>query len=56
MCYEKRICVIKLQKEYFYTAFVRRRGFLWRGRWKELTPIMQPSYDDALNLTNDYEN
>ncbi len=53
---EKRVYVIKLQDEYFYTAAIRKVGFLWRGKWKELTPMMQSNYEDAFNLANDYEN
>jgi hypothetical protein len=55
MVYEKRICVIKLQGEYFYTASIRKRGFLWRGIWKELTPTMQSSYEGAFELTKRFD-
>ena len=35
---------------YSYTAQERTFGFLWRGRWKTLTPIEQSTYDKARAL------
>jgi len=52
--YEKRIYVSNLGGEWWYTAEIRRLGFLWRGRWKELLPSMQPTYKDAEKLFRNY--
>jgi len=52
--YEKRICVSNSGGEWWYTAEIRRLGFLWRGRWKELLPAMQPTYKDAEALFRNY--
>ena len=43
------------QGKYWYTAWVRKVFFLWRSRWIQLTPIMQPSYEDAEDLFYKYE-
>jgi len=52
--YEKRIYVSNSGGEWWYTAEVRRLGFLWRSRWRELTPTMQPTYKDAEKLFRNY--
>lgn len=52
--YDKRIYVYKLGNDYWYTTEVRRLGFLWKSRWKELTPIMQPNYKSAEDLFINY--
>lgn len=52
--YKKRVYVANLGGKYWYTAEVRRLGFLWRGKWKELTPTMQPTYEDAVKLFSNY--
>lgn len=51
--YEKRIYICKLSGKYWYTAEARRLGFLWRGKWKEVSPALQPNYESAEKLLND---
>jgi hypothetical protein len=38
------------QGDYWYTAQKRKVYFLFRGFWKNITPLMQPTYQDALDL------
>ena len=38
----------------WYTAWIRRSRFLWRGRWKMLTPIYLSTYGEAAGLTARY--
>jgi len=52
--YEKRVYVANLGGQFWYTAEVRRLGFLWRGKWKELKPAMQPTYENAVRLFSNY--
>jgi hypothetical protein len=54
--YETKISVLKvgLANEYFYTAEIRRVYFLLRGKWRQLTPMMQSTYEDAEKLLRNY--
>ena len=53
--YEKKIYVQKLGCRYWYTAEVRRLGFLWRGKWREVSPAMQATYEDAELLLSNFK-
>jgi len=44
---EYQYIVKKFPTGTFYTAQYRRVYFLFRGRWKNLTPQWQPTYEDA---------
>jgi len=52
--YEKKITVKKYQNSYWYTAEVRRFYFLLRGRWKEIIPVEQPTFEDAERQLNNF--
>jgi len=47
--FEEQIIVnaYKDYSRYFYTAQVRRIGFLWRSRWRTITPTHQPTMREA---------
>ncbi len=49
---EYQIIVIKdsMDGNYFYTAQVRRWWLFFRGWWKSLTPMWQPTFEDAEDL------
>lgn len=49
---EYRITVWKsVDGRYWYTLWYRKMYFLFRGRWKEIYPTNQPTYEDAINLS-----
>ena len=47
---EGEIIVTQLGQDLFYTAKTRRIFFLFRGKWKYLTPMCLPSYREANEL------
>ena len=48
---EFQIIVTKDNKgNYWYTAKIRSFGIFWRGFWKTLKPMFQPTYDKARAL------
>jgi len=53
--YEYQIIVIETRdNKFWYTAQARRFHFLWRGGWKDLLPMMQPSYWEAADLIKEH--
>jgi hypothetical protein len=47
---EYQIIVIKADRNYFYTAQVRQWWLFFRGWWKSLMPMWQPTFEDAEDL------
>lgn len=52
--YEGKVTVIRIGHDYFYTLELRRIWFLFRGRWKKVSPEHQPTYEKALKLGHKY--
>ena len=45
---EGQITVIKAGESLYYTAWVRRVYFLFRGPWTSISPNYQPAYNLAM--------
>lgn len=47
---ETQIIINRASGKLWFTAQKRKVHMFFRGRWKDITPIMQPTFEDAENL------
>lgn len=53
---EYQITVMKIHDgSIFYTAQFRKIRQFWSGRWIDLTPMYQPSYEKAQKLIDNHK-